>query len=194
MVKQLVLNLKGVKIHEANAVELKESTHLKQDRFLEEKARGWLEEIDLHELAEKVTVYWNTRMRSVAGKAFFPLCKIELNPLIKSWDGELERTLKHELAHVFAYHQAGRKKIKPHGQEWREACVALGIPGEKACHNLPLPSRRVKRKYVYSCQNCETVIERVRLYSKKVACYSCCRKYNSGRFDSRYLLVVSMLD
>src|ERR1700687_2873461 len=40
---------------------------------------------------------------------------------------EIERTLRHELAHLLAQFRVGRRRIAPHGAEWRRACRDLGI-------------------------------------------------------------------
>ena len=56
--------------------------------------------------------------------------------------GEVERTLRHEAAHLLAHWRAGRRRIQTHGPEWRQACADLGIPGETVTHTLPLAPRR----------------------------------------------------
>jgi predicted SprT family Zn-dependent metalloprotease len=40
---------------------------------------------------------------------------------------EIDRTLRHELAHLLAQFRVGRRRIAPHGPEWRIACRDLGI-------------------------------------------------------------------
>jgi predicted SprT family Zn-dependent metalloprotease len=140
-------------------------------------------------LGGDVRVLWNPRMRTAAGRAFWPTRVIELNPLLQTFDrGEIDRTLKHELAHLIAYHRAGRRRIQPHGEEWRTACAQLGIPGEKACHSLPLPRRRQHRRLHYACPACQRVIQRVRPFPRRVACADCCRRHAGGRFDKRFML------
>ena len=57
---------------------------------------------------------------------------MELNPRLKQLPvpqraSEIRRTLRHELAHLVAYVRAGRRRIKPHGEEWKQACKDLGI-------------------------------------------------------------------
>lgn len=143
-----------------------------------------------NELASKLVVEWNTRMRSTAGRAFWPEVRVELNPrLIQLSIAEVRRTLLHELAHLLAYHRSGRRRIAPHGIEWKQACIDLGIPGEKATHQLALPSVRQKRKWKYVCPQCGEGLERVRKMKRYVACYTCCKKYNRGQYDKRFELV-----
>lgn len=143
----------------------------------------------LPNLEKRVRVQWNARMRTTAGRAWWPDRLIELNPkLTELPEKELWRTLKHELAHLVAYERAGRRRIDAHGDEWRQACVDLGIPGESAYHNLPFQRRRMKRKFQYSCPSCNVVIRRVRKITTPLACYACCKKHNGGLFDSRFRL------
>ncbi len=145
----------------------------------------------LPELARKVTVRWNSRMRTTAGRAWWPDRAIELNPkLLEHPREELWRTLKHELAHLIAYERCGRRRIEPHGIEWQTACRDLGIPNEKPFHELPFKARRLKRNYHYSCPACGTTIARVKPFHKAVACYDCCRRYNHGMYHERFRLTL----
>ena len=144
----------------------------------------------LNELARKVRVAWNPRMRTTAGRAWWPDRAIELNPKLKDCEPEeIWRTLKHELAHLVAYERSGRRRIDPHGPEWQTACADLGIPGELPYHNLPFKRRRMKRNHAYACSNCLAVIHRVRPITKAVACYECCRKFNNGLYHARFRLI-----
>ena len=141
-------------------------------------------------LADAVRVSWNPRMRTSAGRAFWPARVIELNPVLREFgEAEIERTLKHELAHLIAYERAGRRRILPHGPEWAAACGELGIPGERACHSLPLKRRKQERKFAYVCTRCFAVLRRVRPLKQAVACAACCRSHNGGRYDARFRLV-----
>ena len=144
----------------------------------------------LPELARKVSVSWNPRMQTTAGRAWWPDRSIELNPKLKECEPEeLWRTLKHELAHLIAYERCGRRHIEPHGPEWMNACNDLGIPGEQPFHTLPFKRRRMKRNHVYICPNCCTNLRRVKPIQRPVACYDCCRKFNDGAYHDRFKLV-----
>jgi len=101
---------------------------------------------------------------------------------------EIDRTLRHELAHLLAQWRVGRRRIAPHGPEWRQACVDLGIADEARCHNLPFATKSFPRRYVYVCPNCEEKFPRVRRIRRAIACLACCRKYNGGDFDDRFRL------
>ncbi len=149
-------------------------------------------------LAGAVKVSWNPRMRTAAGRAFAKEWRIELNPRLQDLpeetrETELRATFLHELAHLVAFARAGRRRIAPHGSEWREACRDLGIPGEDRCHALDFQPRRLERKYAYTCPSCEAVIRRVRRLRRRVACYACCRRHAGGQFDARFQLVETRL-
>ncbi|YCM44251.1 SprT-like domain-containing protein [Verrucomicrobiaceae bacterium 227] len=148
-----------------------------------------LKSLGLSDLAARVSVRWNGRMRSGAGRATWPVALIELNPrLVEISREEVWRTMLHELAHLVAYERNGNRRIQAHGIQWQEACADLGIPGEKATHELSLPSRTLKRRWRYQCPSCETSFERVHKFKSRVACYDCCRKVNSGDYHEDFRL------
>ena len=148
-----------------------------------------LESMGLIDLAGKVSVRWNGRMRSCAGRATWPVALIELNPkLVEISREEVRRTMLHELAHLVAYERNGNRRIQAHGIQWQQACADLGIPGERATHELSLPSRTLKRRWHYYCPSCEASFERVRKFKSRVACYDCCRKVNQGYYHEDFRL------
>ncbi|MEN8694444.1 MAG: SprT-like domain-containing protein [Akkermansiaceae bacterium] len=145
--------------------------------------------LGLDRLADRLGVEWNPRMRSTAGRATWPLCLIEMNThLPKISQEEVRRTLLHELAHLVTYERLGHTRCAPHGLEWQQACIDLGIPGEKATHRLALPSRTLKRQWKYECVACGSSFERVRKFRSRVACYECCAKNSNGAYDERFRL------
>ncbi|MGJ8676182.1 MAG: SprT-like domain-containing protein [Akkermansiaceae bacterium] len=156
-----------------------------------------LRELSLENLAERVNVVWNSRMRSTAGRAFYADSKIELNPKLREIsEDEVRRTLLHELAHLMAHERYGRgrfKKIAPHGLEWQAACAELGLAGETATHRLPLPRRSMTKKWRYSCPSCGEGFERVRRIKRASGCYNCCRTKNGGRYHREFRLVESAI-
>ncbi|MDB6004695.1 MAG: Acidic repeat-containing protein, partial [Prosthecobacter sp.] len=161
-----------------------------RDAVLEEQTRAMLLALDMPGGAKLVTVTWNARLRSTAGYARYPGWAIELNPKLREFEGQVERTLKHELAHLIAYHRSGRRRIEPHGSEWRQACADLGIAGEKAQHRLPLPRNEVERKLTYACPVCHTAVQRVRKFRRPTACLQCCNRHAGGKYDSRFRLTL----
>ncbi len=171
----------------------KTSTGRKRDDALEKQAGQWLMELGLKDGAENLRVEWNPKMRSTAGYARWPQWRVELNPRLAEFDGEIERTLKHELAHLVAYARANRRRIAPHGSEWRRACADLGIPDESTRHTLPLPRIKQARKYSYACPSCGHTVERVRKFKRHSACLACCKKHNGGRYDARFQFALKHL-
>jgi len=164
------------------------------ERRLTAHVCGWLEPLYLRGLGERVRVKWNSRLQTTAGRAHYQESRIELNPLLITVSdlAEIERTLKHELAHLVAYERCGkvqRRRLQPHGAEWQQACDDLGIPGEARCHELELPGRTVRRKFAYCCPSCGETIERVKRLTGHVACHPCCHRHANGRFDKRFALV-----
>ena len=156
------------------------------DPLLEE-ARSVLRAVGAAALAERVRVEWNARMRTTAGLAFPGRSLVRLNPKLREFgDAEIRRTLLHELAHLLAHERAGRRRIAPHGAEWRRACSDLGLPDEKRTHDLPLPRRTITRRHHYRCPACGTAIARVKPLRRGSACLSCCRAHNRGRYDARF--------
>ncbi len=160
-----------------------------RDRVLESLARELLLARGAKDLASKVRVEWSSRLRSAAGRAEYARAWIVLNcRLCEHGEAEIDRTLRHEVAHLLAHARAGRRRIAPHGKEWRRACAELGIAGEARCHNLPLPIRRQRRRYVYHCPNCRRGFPRTRPLRRTSACFACCRAFNHGRYDARFKL------
>jgi len=165
-----------------------------RDPELEHQARELLRANGAARIAKQVRVEWNSRLKSCAGRADYRKNLITLNPqLVRAGAAvkrdEVERTLRHELAHLLAQFRAkARHRILPHGEEWRQACIDLGIGDEKRCHNLPFPFIERARRFLYKCPNCKRDFPRVRRIRRAIACLACCRKHNGGNFDPRFRL------
>jgi SprT protein len=170
--------------------------HLRRrDHALEIQARELLRELGANKLAREVRVEWNPRLKTAAGRADFRQKIISLNPLLRDVQAglafnreEIDRTLRHELAHLLAQFRVGRRRIAPHGTEWRQACRDLGIADEARCHNLPFATKVYPARFVYRCPNCRQEVPRVRRIRRAIACLACCRKHNGGDFDPRFRL------
>ena len=145
-------------------------------------------------IANELHVEWNSHLKTAAGRADYRQKLISLNPRLVEHPTEIDRTLRHELAHILAQFRAGRRRIPPHGVEWRQACIDLGIADEKRCHNLPFPARTYVARFVYRCPNCRQEFPRVRRVRRAVACLACCRKHNGGEFDPRFRLQLCSRD
>ena len=188
--KQLIMNfgravMRRVRTAPDDLAKPKRATRLRADPLLEDFANQLLQATKCSGL--HVTVCWNPLLRTTAGLASWRERRISLNPkLLEVSAAEVQRTLRHELAHLLAHHRAGRHRIDAHGPEWREACRDLGIPNETRCHELPFKRRRVERKFFYACPECHAVLARVRPLNRRVACVKCCRKHNGGKYLERF--------
>jgi len=160
------------------------------DPALETKARELLRSLGAKRIATDLRVEWNSRLQTAAGRADYRQKLISLNPRLAEHPEEIDRTLRHELAHVLAQFRAGRRRISPHGTEWQQACRDLGIAGEMRCHTLPFPSKRHTPRFIYRCPNCRRDFPRVRKLKRTVACLACCRAHNNGEFDVRFRLKI----
>jgi len=171
------------------------STHSKKrDPLLEERSRMILSPF-APKLSDLVTVGWNFRMRTTAGIANAARWEVWLNPALRNISEiEVEKTLLHELAHLLAQYRHGRRRLSPHGPEWREACRDLGIPDEKRTHQLPFIGRRMKRRYLLRCPGCGEGHQRVRRPKGRVACLACCRFHNKGIYDERFRFKISVVN
>ena len=162
--------------------------HLPSADALQNRAADLLRALKAENLAARLRVDWNDRMRTTVGRADFQRFLILLNPALQQFGlAEIDRTLRHELAHLLA-HSRARKRILPHGQEWRKACCDLGIPGERAGHTLPLVGRALRRRFVYRCRSCQRHFSRVRRIRGATACLDCCRRFSRGKYDERFRL------
>jgi len=117
----------------------------------------------------KVTVAWNDRLRTTAGRAFGPESRIELNPsLLGGQPRELDVVLVHEAAHVAACRLFGAQ-VAAHGRHWRALMRLAGLPPD-VTHDLPVPARRRRRRshvYLRVCDACgDRRIARVVRYSQ----------------------------
>lgn len=160
-----------------------------RDFALEAQARELSRKLGARNLAPLVRVEWSGRLRSTAGRADYRHKLITLNPrLHEHGAAEIDRTFRHELAHLVAQSRAGRRRIPPHGRLWREACRELGIGDEKPCHSLPFPVVRRERRFLYHCPRCARDFPRVRRIHRRIACLACCREYNRGQYDEQFRL------
>jgi predicted SprT family Zn-dependent metalloprotease len=157
--------------------------------LLQAEARELLRSLGAKGIATELRVEWNSRLKTAAGRADYSQKLISLNPRLVEHPPEIERTLRHELAHILTEFRAkSRRRISPHGPEWQQACRDLGITGEKRCHTLPFPAQHCAPRFIYRCPNCRRDFPRVRKIKRTVACLACCRAHNRGEFDVRFRL------
>lgn len=188
--KQLVMDfgrsvMKRVRSSPEDLAQPRRRSRLRHDPLLEDFANQLLKAVGCRRLQARV--FWNPSLRTTAGLAVWSDRMVVLNPkLVEVSAVEVQRTLRHELAHLLAKHRAGRHRIEAHGDEWRQACADLGIPNEARCHELPFKRRRIARKFFYACPECSTILARVKPLGQKAACIRCCRKHNGGQYNERF--------
>src|SRR6266404_106963 len=162
--------------------------HTAGTALLRQTARELLRSLGAKRIATEIRVEWNSRLETAAGRADHRQKLISLNPRLVKHPAEIDRTLRHELAHILAQFRGGRRRISPHGSEWRQACCDLGIADEKRCHSLPFKVSESARRHLYKCPQCQRDFPRVRRIMRAVACLACCRAHNGGEFDARFRL------
>src|SRR5205809_886516 len=155
---------------------------------LQTQARDLLRVHGAARIANDLHVEWKAGLKTAAGRADYRQKLISLNPRLSEYPSEIDRTLRHELAHLLAQFRAGRHRILPHGDEWRTACRDLGITDEKRCHNLTFPVTERAWRYRYKCPHCQRDFHRTRRIKRAVACLACCRAHNGGQFAARFRL------
>lgn len=188
LVEQLELRLARILAPAATARNPHHSVRA-EDARLAVRAQALLQAIGARRLATRVRVEWYPKLRTAAGRADFRSQLISLNPRLRAHGAaEIDRTVRHELAHLLAQARSGRRRISPHGEEWRQACRDLGIGDEKRCHTLPFPKQHQRRPFLYRCPNCAQDFPRVRRMRRAVACLACCRLHNRGRFSADFRL------
>lgn len=104
-----------------------------------------------------VSVGWNPRLQTTAGRAFAAENRIELNPeLLGDWPDEIPAILGHEAAHLAAHRLFG-PRVAAHGRHWRALMRLVGLPPEIA-HDMPVRTvaRRRRRSFLYLriCDRC----------------------------------------
>ena len=107
----------------------------------------------------------------------FQICGVACD----SQDAALREILKHEMIHLWL-HVRGRPS--GHTGEFRDKARAIGQPRTRHAIALPAP----KRGWLYACAHCGHEFTRRRRYGRAVACGSCCKAHNGGKFDERFKL------
>lgn len=110
------------------------------------------------------------------------LIKLSLPITLLNPESEVSDTILHEIAHALAGHDAG------HGDAWKEQAIALGAKPDR-CYDTAKISTPPAR-YTAICETCKTVKTRHRKPSPTLscACGTCCKRYNHGKYDPRFIL------
>lgn len=139
--------------------------------------------MDLHGLADW-TFGWDRAVRR-NGACKFAKQTISLSYRITQLreESQVRNTILHEIAHALVGPGHG------HGLVWWAKAKSIGCSGER-CTPGPTPQARYRRV----CQACgEEYGKFHRRPRVRGACTSCCRKYNNGRYDVRFALVVEVV-
>ena len=93
--------------------------------YLIVKSKEILELWKASELLPSLTIIWNQRLRTSAGRARLLEQVVELNPnLLKTNPENVLEVLTHELAHLVVFNRYGR--TLPHGKEWKDLMREAG--------------------------------------------------------------------
>ncbi|MDP6635516.1 MAG: SprT-like domain-containing protein [Phycisphaerae bacterium] len=110
---------------------------------------------DMPDLAERVTIVYNPRLRTTLGRAMLEDNRVELNVhLLRAYPDELLGTLVHELAHLVVRMRYG--DVQPHGVEFKALVRSVGMSAA-ATHHLDterLNLRQRKYAYLHRCSEC----------------------------------------
>lgn len=119
------------------------------------------------------------------GKTVFGVCRsskkvIALSRTLTRLNDEDQvlDTILHEVAHAIAGHAAG------HGYEWKRVARSLGCRAERTVQDAVTP----EPKWIGTCPNGHTAKRhRLTTQARKVACGTCCRQLNRGRYTPQFL-------
>ena len=109
--------------------------------------------------------------------AAFDICGVRC----ASYEHAVREILKHEMIHLWLF----EKKL-PHGHTpaFRAKARAIGQPRTR--HNIALPPPT--SGWLYRCAVCNSELHRRRRFGRPVACATCCKIHNRGRYDERFKL------
>lgn len=110
---------------------------------------------EMPDLAQRVRIGYNPRLRTTLGRAVLDGRQVELNArLLRDHPAELIPTLVHELAHLVVHMRYG--PVRPHGRHFRTLMRAVNVSAG-ATHDLPvrhLGRRRGRYLYLHRCTGC----------------------------------------
>ena len=99
-------------------------------------------------------------------------------------EAQFTDTLLHEIAHALT-------KGHNHDKIWKQKAIEIGCNGERCYDNkVILP----QAKYTFECPNCKKISRRYRKRVCACACGVCCKKFNNGKFDERFKLLIKTID
>lgn len=93
-------------------------------------------------------------------------------------------TLLHEIAHAIVGPGEG------HNHVWQQKAIEIGCNG-KRCYDT-ITVTQPKGMITLECPNCKKTVERYRTSKNMhtLACGKCCKQYNNGHYDKKYIMEV----
>jgi hypothetical protein len=98
---------------------------------------------------------------------------IRVNPF-----SAVKNTILHEIAHVLAA-LCGEYG---HGPIWKEIAISIGCDGER-CSEMVTPP-----KYIATCPSCSRTFGFNKKSKRRMACSSCCERYNNNQWNAMFVL------
>jgi len=81
--------------------------------------------------------------------------EIRYNPWLfnRYFEENMDNTVPHEVAHYVVHRLFSRRRVRPHGKEWRDVMVAFGVAPRTTCSfDLQGIPRRHTRWFEYFCR------------------------------------------
>lgn len=144
------------------------------------KARALAEELMKQHGIEGWTFEWDRALRRF-GQCNYMRKVISLSKKLTLLNDEdhVRDTVLHEIAHVLTGPGKG------HSVAWQSVAKSIGCNGQRLYDGQAVVSP--PPRYWGTCPACGNTITRYRL--KMIACSDCCKTFNRGKFDKRFLFV-----
>ena len=126
-------------------------------------------------------IRYNSRLTSVAGRIIYRPAVIELSvPLLSAHVHHVEKTLLHEMVHAWLH---ARGLPSGHGAHFKRKMRDVGLTS--IYHDMPVPRRRSRRRYILACPSCRVEFVRRRRPGIAVSCALCAPAGYDRRFRMR---------
>lgn len=136
---------------------------------------------NINVIAPKMKISYPLLVEAFTPKDLFPpefeICGVRCDSSEKA----IEEIIKHEMIHLWL-HERGLPC--GHTAAFRAKARQMGQP--KTRHQIETPKPR--SGWEYHCPKCKSTFMRRKRFGRPVACASCCKKFNKGKFDARFKL------
>jgi predicted SprT family Zn-dependent metalloprotease len=127
--------------------------------------------------------------KQIRGKAILSKKKILISRIHALYEMDrdaIEDTILHEIAHALDYERRG---LSNHDAHWKKIALSIGCIPKGSGHPESLSDFKRKQlcRWICKCPNCGK--QDYRYSRRKLACRSCCDKYNNGSFSDLYQLI-----